>query len=152
MGFNSGFKGLIRPCDVRWTEDLYTVGSVHFYYWRRRMPTQVVFAEVLLKYRDLDWEYSRTTLNRTPVVRIANYADRLVPSGKYVQNSTKITFPWNYQLADQVQYHVMAFRTSAQAWSEGLDAGTYCSRVQLKQWQTVAHGRGSEGETGEWSG
>ena len=34
--------------------------------------------------------------------------------------------PLNYLLSDQVQYSVMAYRTSNQAWSTGLDAGTYC--------------------------
>jgi len=51
------------------------------------LPTQV-----LLKYHDLDWEYSRTTLIRTLVVRIASYPDRLGPLGKFVENCTKLTF------------------------------------------------------------
>jgi len=34
---------------------------------------------------------SRTPLIRTLVIRIANYPDRLGPSGKFVQNSTKLT-------------------------------------------------------------
>jgi len=54
------------------------------------LPTQVVFFEILLKYRGLDWEYSKTTLIWTLVVRIANY--RLGPLGKFVENSTKVTF------------------------------------------------------------
>ena len=32
--------------------------------------------------------YSRTPLIRTMVIRISNYPDRLVPSGKFVENST----------------------------------------------------------------
>ena len=35
--------------------------------------------------------YSRTQLNRTLVIRIANYPDQLGPSGKFVENSTKLT-------------------------------------------------------------
>ena len=38
----------------------------------------------------------------------------------------KTNFPWSYRLSDQVQYNVMASRTSNQARSKGLDAGTYC--------------------------
>jgi hypothetical protein len=36
---------------------------------------------------------------------------------------------WNYRLSDQVQYSVMASRTSNQAWSKSLDAGTHCPTV-----------------------
>jgi len=36
--------------------------------------------------------YSRTPLIRTPVIRTANYPGRLGPSGKFVENSTKLTF------------------------------------------------------------
>ena len=35
--------------------------------------------------------YSRTPFIRTLVIRIANYPDRLGPSGKFVDNSTKLT-------------------------------------------------------------
>jgi hypothetical protein len=56
------------------------------------LPTQVIFSEVLLKYRDLDCEYSRTTTYPDMVVRIANYPDRLGPLGKFVENSTELTF------------------------------------------------------------
>ena len=35
--------------------------------------------------------YSRTSLIRTLVIRISDYPDRLGPSGKSVQNSTKLT-------------------------------------------------------------
>jgi len=34
------------------------------------------------------FEYSRTSLIRTLVIRIANYLNRLGPLGKFVQNST----------------------------------------------------------------
>ena len=69
--------------------------------------------------------YSRTPVIRTLVTRIAKYADRLGPSGKFVENSTKL---WNYQLWDQVRQSVTASRTSNKAWSKGLDAGilVYC--------------------------
>jgi len=60
------------------------------------------------------------------VIRIANYPNRFDPSGKYVENSTKLTCLEMYRLSDQVQYSVMASRTSKQAWSKGLDAGTHC--------------------------
>ena len=36
--------------------------------------------------------YSRTRLIRTLVIRTANYPDRLGPPGKFVYNSTKLTF------------------------------------------------------------
>jgi hypothetical protein len=36
-------------------------------------------------------KYSRTPFIRTLVTRIANYADRLDPSGKFVEKSTKLT-------------------------------------------------------------
>ena len=35
--------------------------------------------------------YSITPLSRTLVIRIANYTDRLGPSGKSVENSTQLT-------------------------------------------------------------
>jgi hypothetical protein len=34
--------------------------------------------------------YSRTPIIRTLVIRIASYPDRLEPSGKFFENSTKI--------------------------------------------------------------
>jgi len=37
-------------------------------------------------------QYSRTSLIRPLVIRIANYPDRLGPSGKFIKNSTKLTF------------------------------------------------------------
>jgi hypothetical protein len=37
-------------------------------------------------------QHSRTQLNRTLVIRIANDPNRLGPSGKFVENSTKISF------------------------------------------------------------
>jgi len=36
-------------------------------------------------------KYNRTPLTRTLVFRIANYPDRLGPSGKFVENSIKLT-------------------------------------------------------------
>jgi phosphoribosyl-AMP cyclohydrolase len=53
----------------------------------------------------------------------AGYPDRLGFSGKFVEKFAKITC---LQTTNQVQYSVMASRTSNQAWSKGLDAGTYC--------------------------
>ena len=35
--------------------------------------------------------YNKTPFIRTLVIRIANYSDRLGPSGKFVENSTKLT-------------------------------------------------------------
>jgi hypothetical protein len=37
--------------------------------------------------------YSRTPVIRTLVIRIAHYPDRLGPSGKFVENSAKLTCP-----------------------------------------------------------
>jgi hypothetical protein len=42
-------------------------------------------------HRTHDVEYSRTPLIQTLVIRIANYPDRLGPSGKFVENFTKLT-------------------------------------------------------------
>jgi len=53
----------------------------------------------------------------------AGYPDWLGSSGKFVENPAKIIC---LQIADRVQYSVMASKTSNQAWSESLDAGTYC--------------------------
>jgi hypothetical protein len=39
----------------------------------------------------LNISYSRTPLIQTLVIRTANYPDRLGPSGKFVENSTKLT-------------------------------------------------------------
>ena len=38
-----------------------------------------------------NWKHSRTPPIRTLVIRVSNYPDRLGPSGKYEENSTKIT-------------------------------------------------------------
>jgi len=48
------------------------------------------FLELLLRSLSVT-KYSRTPLIRKLVIRIANYADRLGPSGKFEQNSTKLT-------------------------------------------------------------
>jgi len=71
-------------------------------------------------------KYSGTPLIRELFIRITNYQDRLGLSGKFFENSKKLTRLEIYWLSDQVQYSVMASRTSNQAWSKGLDAGTYC--------------------------
>ena len=65
-----------------------------------------------------------------------------VPVGLTQQNSTypdtgypdllgcrefyKTNLPWYYWLSDQVQYSAMASRTASRAWSNGVDARTYC--------------------------
>ena len=54
----------------------------------------------------------------------AGYPDRLGLSSKSVQNSTKITCLDINRLSYQVQYSVMASRTSNQAWPKVLNAGT----------------------------
>ena len=64
----------------------------------------------------------------TPLIRIANYPDRLGPSGKFVDIPKTPVLPCNYRYSDQVQYNVMTSRTSNQAWSKGLDADTYCKQ------------------------
>jgi len=64
-------------------------------------------------------DYSRNPLIRTLVIRTANYPDRLDPSAKFVQNSTKLTCleVTGYRIKySTVQYSVMASRTSNQAW------------------------------------
>jgi hypothetical protein len=42
-------------------------------------------------YLDILHKYNRTPLTRTLVIRITNYANRLGPSSKFVENSTKLT-------------------------------------------------------------
>jgi len=51
----------------------------------------------------------------------AAYPDRLRPSGKFVENSIKLSCLEITRLSDQIQYIFMASRTSTQAWSKGLD-------------------------------
>ena len=72
--------------------------------------------------------YSRTPLIRTLVIRIANNPDRLGSSSKFVENSTKLTCLeiTGYRIKYNTVF--MASRTSNQAWSKGLDAGTYCKQ------------------------
>ena len=68
--------------------------------------------------------YSRTPLIRKLVIRIANCPDRLGPSDKFVENSTKLTC---FEITGyRIKYSSVASRTSNQVWSKGLDAGTYC--------------------------
>ena len=73
--------------------------------------------------------YSRTPLIRTLVFLIANYPYLLGPSGKFVEDPTKLTCleitGYGIQYST-VQYSVMVSGTSNQAWSNGLDAGVYC--------------------------
>ena len=38
-----------------------------------------------------EFKYIRTPLIRKLVIRTSNYPDRLGPSGKFVENSTKLT-------------------------------------------------------------
>ena len=59
-----------------------------------------------------EMEYRRSPHIRTVVIRIA----LAIPSGKFVENSTKLTCLENYLLSDPMQYSVMASRTSNQAW------------------------------------
>jgi hypothetical protein len=63
-------------------------------------------------------EYSRTPLIRKLAIQIANYPDRLGPSGKSVQNSTKLT-------CLEITGYLIKYSTVLwlQAWSKGLDAG-----------------------------
>jgi len=61
----------------------------------------------------------------------AGYSDRQLsgsvwPFRQICWEFYKTNLPWNYWVSDQVQYIVMAFRTSNQAWVKGLQAGTYC--------------------------
>ena len=53
----------------------------------------------------------------------AGYPDRLGLSGKFVENSTKLTC---LEITGTVQYCIMASRTSDQTCSKGLDEGTHC--------------------------
>jgi hypothetical protein len=59
-----------------------------------------------------------------PERRLTNYPDRLGPSGKFIENSTKLAL--KLPLSDQMQNSVMASRTSNRAWSKGSDAGICC--------------------------
>jgi hypothetical protein len=68
----------------------------------------------------LFWEYSRTPLIRRLVIRIG--LALLVNLSRILQSN----FPWNYRVSKQVEYTVMASRTSNQAWLKGLETGTCC--------------------------
>ena len=68
----------------------------------------------------------RSPLIRKLAIRITNYPDRLGPSGKFIENSTALTCLEIIRLSVEVQYCVMASRTSNQTWSKCLDVGTYC--------------------------
>jgi hypothetical protein len=46
----------------------------------------------MLRFRAEEGDYSRTKLLPTLVIRIANYPDRLGPSIKFIENSTKLIF------------------------------------------------------------
>jgi len=63
---------------------------------------------------------SESWLSRSPIIRIG-----LALRG-ICREFGKTNLPWNYRLPDQVQYSVMASRTSNQSRSKGLDEGTYC--------------------------
>jgi hypothetical protein len=71
-------------------------------------------------------QYNKTPLFRTLVIRIAYYPNRLGPSGRFVQNSTKLIHLEITGYRIKLQYSVVAYRTENQASSKGLDAGTYC--------------------------
>jgi hypothetical protein len=66
----------------------------------------------------VELHFSGHRLSGSPIIRIG-LALRVNVS-RILQNN----LPWNYRLSDQVQYSVMAYRTSHQAWSKGLDADT----------------------------
>jgi hypothetical protein len=70
---------------------------------------------------------SRTPLIRTLVMRIAYHPDRLCPSGKFVENYTKLTCleVTGYQIKNSV---VLWLAELQMAWSKGLDAGTCCKQ------------------------
>jgi len=55
----------------------------------------------------------------------AGYPDRLGPSGKFVENSTKLNLPWNDRLSNQYSavFWLLEFQIR-----RCLDAGTYCKR------------------------
>jgi len=72
---------------------------------------------------DLFRKYSRTPLFRKPVIRITRNPDRLGPSGKYVENSTKLT---SLEITDnRIKYSTVLWLLELQIRrSKGLDAGT----------------------------
>jgi hypothetical protein len=59
----------------------------------------------------------------TPIIRIANYPDRLGPPGKSAKNSTKLTY---LEITGyRIKYSTVSWLKGLpnQAWSKGLDAG-----------------------------
>ena len=77
-------------CSIWISEQLfpYTIISLYRINWLVCInQVQCVYCAV----RAWIFKYSRTPLIRTLVIRIANYPYRLGPSGKFVQNSTKLT-------------------------------------------------------------
>ena len=67
------------------------------------------------------------------------YPDGPGALGKFVKNSKKVTMPWKFWLQDQIQYSVLASRTSNQEWSKGLDTGKYCKCSSEHQTASVAY-------------
>jgi len=74
---------------------------------------------------------STNQLQQNPTYPDTSYPDCQLselarPFRQICQEFYKTNLPWNYQLSDQLQYSLMASTTSNQAWSKGLDTGTYC--------------------------
>jgi hypothetical protein len=119
-----------RPFDALETSSIH-----HCRCWKLNPPSPVITPLHLLRY-PVPRQYKKmrkiTPLIRTLVIRISNYPDRFGLSGKFAENSTKLTCleitvlycTWSDK--DQVQYSVMASTALNQAWSKGSDAGTYC--------------------------
>jgi hypothetical protein len=69
------------------------------------------------------FQYSRTSLIQTLVIWFASYPNQLVPLGKFVENSTKLTC---LEIAGyQIKYSTVLWLLELQ-WSKGLNAGTCC--------------------------
>jgi len=67
---------------------------------------------------------------------VAGYPDRLRSSGKFVENSIKLTCLEITRLSDQVHCSVMASRTLTQAWSKRYrQVGTVNSKNRTSNWQ-----------------
>ena len=63
---------------------------------------------------DLWSKYSRTPLIRTLVIRVANCPDLLGPSGKFVENSTKLTC---HEITSyQIKYSTVLWLLELQIW------------------------------------
>ena len=111
-GFNQGSRQFYSPkSNITWSK-LHEQQKNKSRLWRVFLPFRICYRQVytyvpLFPIRNTSptylvllkqyvaknvRNYIRTPLIRTLVIRMANYPDRLGPSGKFAENSTKLTY------------------------------------------------------------